>query len=78
MKKGLLDEIAERINSYCLSNLHTMEYRMDVYAVVKKMDASDYAVDEWERAAGYILSEPVREFVNQEAVKQYLLMRLED
>lgn len=78
MKKGLLDEIAERINSYCLSNLHTMEYRGDVYAAVRRLDASDYSVDEWERAAGYILSEPVREFEDQETVRQYLLMKLGD
>lgn len=77
MKKGLLDEIAERINSYCLSDLHTMEYRGDVYAAVMGMEASDYSADEWVRAAGYILSEPVGKFEDQEAVRQYLLRKLE-
>lgn len=76
--KGLLDEIAERVNSYCLSNLHTLEYRGDVYVVVMKMDASNYSVGEWERAAAYILSEPVWGFKDQESVRQHLLKRLED
>lgn len=76
MKKGLLDEIAERINSYCLSDLHTMERRKDVYDVVMKLDASAYPVQEWERAAGYILSEPVRDMGNQEEVRKYLLAKL--
>lgn len=78
MKKRLLDEIAERIDSYCLSDLHTMECRGDVYAAVMGMDVSDYSVDEWERAAVYILSEPVGKFQDQEAVRQYLLMKLKD
>lgn len=78
MKKGLLDEIAECINSYCLSNLHTIEYQEDVYAVVMNLDPSDYSVDEWERTVCYILSEPVQGFEDQEAARHYLLRRLKD
>lgn len=77
MKKGLLDEIAKCIDSYCLSNLHTMECRGAVYAAVLGMEPSGYPVSEWNQAVSYILSEPVLEFKSQEEARQYLLARLD-
>lgn len=76
MKKGLLDEIGERVKAYCLSDLHTIEYREKVSAVMEQFHASDYALREWEEAAGYILGEPVQDLVSQEQARQYLLTRL--
>lgn len=78
MNKGLLDEIAEGINSYCLSDLRTIEYSCEVYAAVLELDPSAYPVSEWEMAVGYILSEPKLEFMTQESAKEYLLKRLKD
>lgn len=76
MKKGLLDEIGARVKAYCLSDLHTIEYREKVSAVMEQFHASDYALREWEEAAGYILGEPVQGLVSQEQARQYLLTRL--
>lgn len=76
MKKGLLDEIGDRVKSYCLSDLHTIEYREKVSAAVEQFHASDYTLREWEEAVGYILGEPVQDLVSQEQAQQYLLTRL--
>lgn len=76
MKKGLLDEIAEHVKSYCLSDLHTMEYSNAIYAVAEKMDAPEYSLREWEDAVSYILEEPASDFGSQEQARQYLLARL--
>lgn len=78
MKKGLLDEIAEGAESYCLSNLHTMEYRKKVYSAVMKLEAADYGVTEWEESIRYILLDSVDPFENQEEAKHYLLNHLRD
>lgn len=76
MKKGLLDEIAECVESYCLSDLHTKEYRGKVYSAVGILAASEYSLREWEDAVGYILEEPVQDLGSQEQARKYLLVCL--
>lgn len=76
MKKELLDELAERANSTCLSDLHTAEFRKRIYFIVMHFDPFEYTQKEWEQAVAYVLSEPVKKFENQEHAKRYLLARL--
>lgn len=76
MKKGLLDELAERADSTCLSDLHTAEFRKKIYFIVMHFDPSGYTLKEWEQAVAYVLSEPMKKFENQECAKRYLLARL--
>lgn len=76
MKKELLDEISTKSNACYLSNLHMHGYRKQVYAAVESVEARGYPVTEWEKAASYILLEPIRPFSTSEQAKNYLLKRL--
>lgn len=74
--KGLLDEIAESVESYYLSDIHMMKYRRKVWIAIEKLDASEYPLQEWKDAVGYILKEPIQGFETQEQARSYLLTRL--
>lgn len=76
LRKALLESLSKKAGLTFLSDMHYKAYWPDICDALKKMEAEDYTLEEWEEAAEYILGKGAGPFDSAESVYRYILQCL--